>query len=44
MPFGSKNAPGAFMRIMYRVFDGCETFILVYIDDILVFTRDPNFT
>ena len=43
MPFGLKNAPSAFMRIMSRVYEGCEAFILVYIDDILVFTRDPNF-
>ena len=43
MPFGLKNAPSAFMRIMSRVFEGCESFVLVYIDDILIFTRDKDF-
>ena len=31
------------MRIMSRLFEGCESFVLVYIDDILMFIRDKDF-
>ena len=38
MPFGLKNAPQIFQRMMDRIF--CKySFILVYIDDILVFSK-----
>ncbi|HEX4850299.1 MAG TPA: reverse transcriptase domain-containing protein, partial [Puia sp.] len=43
MPFGLKNAPGIFMRIMKEVFEGMEDFVVVYIDDILIFTKSSNF-
>ena len=38
MPFGLKNAPQIFQRMMDRIF-GKYSFILVYIDDILVFSK-----
>ena len=39
MPFGLKNAPQIFQRMMDRIF-GKYSFILVYIDDILVFSKN----
>ena len=38
MPFGLKNAPQIFQQMMDRIF-GKYSFILVYIDDILVFSK-----
>ena len=39
MPFGLKNAPLTFQRAMTLALKGCEEFAVVYIDDILVFSR-----
>ena len=40
MPFGLCNAPASFQRLMNKVFTGTiGDFILVYLDDILVFSR-----
>ena len=40
MPFGLCNAPASFQRFMNKVFAGTiGDFILVYLDDILVFSR-----
>ena len=40
MPFGFRNAPASFQRLMNKVFTGTiGDFILVYLDDILVFSR-----
>ena len=40
MPFGSTNAPAAFMDLMNRVFsDYLDKFVIVFIDDILVFSK-----
>jgi len=36
MPFELKNAPSAFQRAMDKNFQGMETFLKVYIDDILI--------
>ncbi|AEC49884.1 polyprotein [Banana streak UM virus] len=42
MPFGLKNAPAIFQRKMDNCFRGTEAFIAVYIDDILIFSKDPE--
>ena len=40
MPFGVTNAPSTFQRLMNNIFGGeINHFILVYLDDILVFSR-----
>ncbi len=40
MPFGLTNAPSVFQRLMEKVLVGCESFSKVYIDDILVVSRN----
>ena len=43
MPFGLTNAPAAFMALMNRVFQPyLDKFIIVFIDDILVYSRSAN--
>ncbi|GKB41944.1 Orf y [Tanacetum coccineum] len=42
MPFGLKNAPAIFQRKMDKCFKGMEVFIAVYIDDILVFSKNEE--
>ncbi|GJW70535.1 ORFIII-like polyprotein [Tanacetum coccineum] len=42
MPFGLKNAPAVFQRKMDKCFRGTESFIAVYIDDILVFSKNEK--
>ena len=38
MPFGLKNAPSEFQKIMNDIFNPFSKFIIVYIDDVLVFS------
>ena len=40
MPFGLKTAPPIFQRKMDKIFEEYKRFVLVYVDDILVFRKD----
>jgi hypothetical protein len=42
MPFGLKNAPSEFQRIMNDIFNPFAQFILVYIDAVLIFSTSIN--
>ncbi|GJW63048.1 Orf y [Tanacetum coccineum] len=42
MPFGLKNAPTVFQRKMDKYFKGTESFIAIYIDDILVISKNEK--
>jgi len=39
MPFGLKNAPSEFQNIMNHIFTPYTNFIIVYIDNVLVFSK-----
>jgi hypothetical protein len=39
MPFGLKNAPSEFQNIMNDIFNHFSHFTIVYIDDVLIFSK-----
>ena len=39
MPFGIKNAPSEFQNIMNEIFTPFTNFSIVYIDDVLIFSK-----
>ena len=38
MPFGLRGAPTTFQRLVNKVLRGCQSFALVYLDDIVIFS------
>ena len=43
MPMGACNAPATFQSLMNEIFHDCiDDFLCVYIDDLLVFSKDEN--
>ena len=40
MPFGLKNAPSEFQKIMNDIFNSFQDFSIVYIDDVLIFSQN----
>ena len=42
MPFGLKNAPSIFQRKMDSIFKEYDSFVAIYIDDILVYSENKK--
>jgi hypothetical protein len=43
MPFGLTNAPAVFQHLMNDIFrDVLDMFVVIYLDDILIFSEDPK--
>ena len=43
MPFGLTNAPGSFQGYVNKILaEKLDIFVIVYLDDILIYTKDPE--
>ena len=43
MPFGLTNAPGSFQGYVNKILaEKLDIFVIVYLDDILIYTKDPR--
>ena len=43
MPFGLSNAPATFQGYVNKILaENLDIFIIVYLDDILIYTKDPG--
>lgn len=43
MPFGFFNAPACFQGYMNKILaEKLDVFVMVYLDDILIYTKDPG--
>ena len=42
MPFGLTNASASFMDLMNRVFHELDWFVIVFIDDIFIFSKSQE--
>ena len=43
MPFGLTNAPGSFQGYVNKILaEKLDIFVIVYLDDILIYTKDPG--
>ena len=42
MPFGLSNASAVFQELMNIVLQGCEECAMAYLDDVLIFSKDPD--
>ena len=42
MPFGLKNAPSIFQRKMDSIFREYDSFVAIYIDDVLVYSENKK--
>jgi len=43
IPFGLSNAPATFQNYIYKALGGLvDTICVVYLDDILIFSKNPN--
>ena len=40
MPFGLKNAPYEFSKMVYQLLEGCEEYAVPYLDDIAIFSNN----
>ncbi|XP_059570175.1 uncharacterized protein LOC132243804 [Alligator mississippiensis] len=40
LPFGLRNSPASFQRLINNLLQGCEQFAMAYIDDIAIFSPD----